>query len=124
MLTIKKVEAPEEIAAYCRKNALSRASGMEQYMGVYADGALIGLGSLQWEHMRVYLDFIHAADSDPALVYGLAKALLNMADLKGIQTVYGRNAALTELYTALRFKKNNNEFLLSLDGYFTENNCK
>ena len=60
---------------------------------------------------------------DLNLVLGLMKSLLNLADLRGMKTVYGSNPAMFDLYKMLRFKKSAGEakkmYELSLEGYFT-----
>ncbi|MGN1059255.1 MAG: hypothetical protein ACI4QW_02390 [Clostridia bacterium] len=118
MLTIKKIEDMQEIGEYLTKNGLALSNAPQQYMGVYAENGLCALGSLTLCGAKVYMNFIHE-EGGGHLDYGLAKALLNMADLRGIKTVYGSNTDLDKLYTVLRFTKENHEFVLSLDVYFT-----
>ena len=54
-----------------------------------------------------------------SLKLGLAKALMNLADLRGIKKIYGSSKALENIYTALRFQKEEEEYSVSLEGYFT-----
>ncbi len=119
MLTIKAIHAPEEVQAYLNKEKLSHESGHAQFMGLYTADGLAGLGSISLQGTKVYLNFVHVSGEAVELQHGLAKALLNMADLRGIKTVYGSNPQLEKLYHMLRFHKENNEFALSLEGYFT-----
>ena len=61
-------------------------------------------------------------------ILGIMKSLLNLADLRGIRTVYGSNPALYDLYKMLRFQKETMEdgkkrYALDLEGYFTADSC-
>lgn len=123
MLTIKKIEDMNEITAYLKSQNINHTFGMEQFMGMYDDHSLIGIGSIELCVTKVYLNFIYTEENTQAFNYGLAKSLLNMADLSGVKTVYGNNPELTVLYMALRFANENDEYMLSLDGYFTEEGC-
>ncbi|MBE7035213.1 MAG: GNAT family N-acetyltransferase [Ruminococcaceae bacterium] len=118
MLTIKKIDNNIQVAAYCRDHALTAPLDKpSQFMGLFEGDTLCGLGALTLEGTKVFMNFIHAEDE--LLIHGLAKALLNMADLRGIKTVYGTNQALESLYRRLRFEKTEAEYVLSLAGYFT-----
>ena len=84
------------------------------------------LSSLSMKDYRVFLDHIVVSGEyveDLNLVLGLMKSLLNLADLRGMKTVYGSNPAMFDLYKMLRFKKSAGEtkkmYELSLEGYFT-----
>ena len=123
MLTIKKIEDINEINTYLNAHGLHHTYGMEQFMGMYENDKLIGMGSIELCVTKVYMNFIYTEENTHALNFGLAKSLLNMADLSGIKTVYGNNPALDKLYTALRFTKENEEYVLSLEDYFTEEGC-
>ncbi|MBQ4518841.1 MAG: hypothetical protein II997_09715 [Clostridia bacterium] len=123
MITIKKIEDMNEINAYLQARNIDHTFGMEQFMGMYDGDRLIGLGSIELRVTKVYLNFIHTEENTHAFNYGLAKSLLNMADLSGVKTVYGNNPDLTVLYMALRFVTENDEYMLSLEGYFTEEGC-
>ncbi len=123
MITIKKIEDMNEINAYLQTRSIDHTFGMEQFMGMYDGDRLIGLGSIELRVTKVYLNFIHTEENTHAFNYGLAKSLLNMADLSGVKTVYGNNPDLTVLYMALRFVTENDEYMLSLEGYFTEEGC-
>jgi len=123
MLTIKKIITTEEVQKYLDKEKLDHPIGQEQFMGVYDGDGLIGIGSITLVNLKVYMNFIYIKENDFALRHGLAKALLNMADLSGIKTVYGSEPALKELYSLLRFREQDGEYVLSLEGYFTTDGC-
>ena len=116
MLTIKKIEDLQNIKAYTEAHASAHDFTNEQVMALTEGDAITGLGSLSLIGYKVYLNFIHA--EEPMLCHGLAKALLNMADLRGIKTVYGNNPELTILYNRLRFQQENDEYTVSLENYF------
>ena len=117
MLTVLKIEA-EEAMAFFEKNNIPHTPGQERFMGLSSEDGLFGVGSICLEGEKVYLDCVYAGGISE-LEHGLAKALLNMADLSGIKTVYGKNPELSGLYKKLRFKEENSEFTLSLEHYFT-----
>ncbi len=119
MLTIKKINDLAEVQAYLEKEKITHTITQEQFMGIYTDDGLIGIGSICLSDLKVYMDFLYTAENDFGLLHGLAKSLLNMADLSGIQTVYGSNPELEDLYKILRFQKDENAYILSLEGYFT-----
>ncbi len=118
MLTIRKTDNQNEISAYCKANSVTIPAAPCQYMGMFEGETLCGLAAITLEYTKVYLDLIHA-EGGTAIAHGLAKAILNMADLQGIKTVYGKNPDLESLYRLLRFSEDNGEFSLSLAGYFT-----
>ena len=119
MFTIQKIENQDEIVSYLQKEHLNPSSDMQQFMGLYEGGRLCGIGSLSLCKTKVYLNLVHCKEDAQTLKLALAKALLNMADLRGIQTVYGNNPELFGLYTQLRFKKDEDAYILSLAGYVT-----
>ena len=119
MLTIKKIENIEEAEAYLSAAGVTKDIQYEMAMGVYTENGLIGLGSFSLIAYQPHLNFIHTKEEDAMLCHGLAKALLNMADLRGIQTVYGSNMELEALYKRLRFQKEGEVYALSLENYFT-----
>ncbi len=118
MLTIKKTEDLNIANQYLKAHNIEHNLESEQVMCASDDEDIIGLGSLALMNSKVYLNFLHAKDDDAMLLFGLAKSLLNMADLRGIQTIYGNNPALFPLYKRLRFKEENGEYVLSLAHYF------
>lgn len=89
---------------------------------VCTDGdEILGVSALTLRGCRVYLDLILTIKdiSDLAFKAGLARAIMNLADLRGIKEIYGTTPELFELYKMLRFKKEEDEYRLNLEGYFT-----
>lgn len=84
-------------------------------------GSVSGVSSLCLREGKVYLNLIAASEetSDMNFLLGLAKALMNLADLRGIKTLCGSNPELAPIYRALRFQEKDGEFCVSLEGYFT-----
>ena len=119
MLTIRKTDNQNEIEQYCTANNLTVPTAPAQYMGMFDEETLCGLAAITLEDTKVYLDLIYA-EGGSSITHGLGKSILNMADLQGIKTVYGKNPELKKLYQLLRFKEENGEFSLSLAGYFTD----
>ncbi len=124
MLTIKIMENIDEVNAYLKQQNISHTPGAEQFMGLYEGEVLSAIGSIMLCGAKVYMNFIYTESESFELSFGLAKSLLNMADLRGIKTIYGNNPELEKLYTALRFKNENDEYILPLEGYFTVESCK
>ncbi len=114
MLTIKREENNEEIKAIldCKDNTI--------IMTARDNGKLLGVGTLILKDYKVFLDKIVLINEDDLnLKLGIAKSLLNLADLQGIKTIYGQNEELFKLYKMLKFKEADNIFTLELEGYFT-----
>ncbi len=124
MLTIKKIITTEEVENYLSTQGIALSMDYQQFMGVYDGDTLIGMGSINLVDLKVYMNFIYTEDDDFGLRHGLAKSLLNMADLSGIKTVYGGNPELSDLYSILRFQKDGDEYVLQLEGYFTADSCQ
>ncbi|MBE7009907.1 MAG: hypothetical protein E7418_00270 [Ruminococcaceae bacterium] len=118
MLTIKKIENTSDAIAYLNAHGITHDITNEQVMAMTEGDKTLGLGSLSLVGYKVYMNFIHVEDGSDMLMHGLAKSLLNMADLRGMKTIYGSNPALDALYIRLRFKKEDNEYVLSLENYF------
>ncbi len=119
MFIIEKIDDMPMLEAFFKNQAVSLPKGMHQFMGVYENGQLLAVGSLELKQTKVYLNFIYCVQDTMLYRHALAKALLNMADLRDIQTIYGNNPELFGLYTALHFKPVEGEYILSLAGYFT-----
>ncbi|MBE7040485.1 MAG: hypothetical protein E7400_00800 [Ruminococcaceae bacterium] len=124
MLTIKKIITTEEVENYLSTQGIPLSMDYQQFMGIYDGDTLIGMGSINLVDLKVYMNFIYTEDDDFGLRHGLAKSLLNMADLSGIKTVYGSNPELSDLYSILRFQKDGDEYVLQLEGYFTADSCQ
>ena len=122
MLTIKQEQNQDVVADFLQK--LGRDADLsDDIVMTSRDGeTMIGLGSLSLNAGKVYLNHIIFVPEfeDELMVQGLAKALLNLADLRGIRVVYGTEPALEKLYAALGFQNENEEYVLQLEGYFTK----
>lgn len=119
MLTIKKEEINDKLEQFlkeinCDENLTNRiimcAKDGDEYLGV---------GTLELRIDKVYLNFVETKDDELALKLGIMKSLLNLADLRGIRTVYGDNEELKSFYKMLRFKEDEEQYILDLEGYFT-----
>ena len=122
MLTIKQEQNQDVVADFLQKLG-SDADLSDDIVMTSRDGeTMIGLGSLSLNAGKVYLNHIIFVPEfeDELMVQGLAKALLNLADLRGIRVVYGTEPALEKLYAALGFQNENEEYVLQLEGYFTK----
>lgn len=129
MITILKEENKDKIKTFLSSQGISYNMNNSIVMTAKNGEQILGLGALSIKDYQIYLDHILMSDeytNDFTLATGLAKSLLNLADLRGIKIVYGQNPELTKLYEALRFKldeENPERYILSLEGYFTcENN--
>ncbi len=82
---------------------------------------ILGVSTLCLKGTKVYLDLLLTIEDmgDLAFKAGLARAVMNLADLRGIKEIYGSSPELFELYEMLRFKKEEGEYRLNLEGYFT-----
>lgn len=126
MLTIKTEEDKTDIYSFLSSLGVSAELNDSIVMAARDDGKILAVGALSMKKYRVFTDFIvlnpECAD-DLNISIGLMKSLLNLADLRGIKTVYGSNRALFNLYEMLRFKKSLDKdgemYELSLEGYFT-----
>ncbi len=121
MLTIKKEELNDKLNAFlkeidCHENLQGKIVMCAKDGEVY-----LGVGTLELRVNKVYLNMIKTKEDDLILKLGILKSLLNLADLRGIKEIYGDNQELNSLYKMSRFCEKNNEFYLSLDGYFTGN---
>lgn len=122
MLTIKQEQNQDVVVDFLQKLG-SDADLSDDIVMTSRDGeTMIGLGSLSLNAGKVYLNHIIFVPEfeDELMVQGLAKALLNLADLRGIRVVYGTEPALEKLYAALGFQNENEEYVLQLEGYFTK----
>lgn len=118
MLTIKKEEPNDNLIVFLNKlNVQENLQGKIIMTAKDADSYL-GVGALELRVDKVYLNFLATEDVDLNLKLGIMKSLLNLADLRGIKTVYGDNAELASLYKMARFKEENSVFVLNLEGYF------
>lgn len=119
LLTIKKEEPNDSIREFLKK--LGESDNLEGKMVMSAkDGEqYLGIGALELKADKVYLNFLATQNDDLALKLGIMKSLLNLADLRGIKTVWGNNKDFKSLYKMARFKEEGDEMKLDLEGYFT-----
>lgn len=121
MLTIKEAADKRAVRSFLDSLGVSDSVSEDIVMCCEENGRILGVSSLTLTEGKVYLNLlIMVGDADEmSLKLGLAKALLNLADLRGIKKIYGRSEALENIYTALRFQKEEEEYSVSLEGYFT-----
>ena len=126
MITIKTEEDKTDIHKFLSSQGANIDLTGTIVMTARENGTILALGALSMKDYRVFLDHIVVSGEyveDLNLVLGLMKSLLNLADLRGMKTVYGSNPAMFDLYKMLRFKKRAGEtkkmYELSLEGYFT-----
>ncbi len=123
MITIKTDDNILEINEFFKKNDKSFDLENSIVMSAKDKNEILAAGALSMKGYHVYLDCVAPLGNSPeelSLVLGLMKSLLNLADLRGIKTVYGSNTEMRRLYKLLRFKETeNDEYELSLDGYFS-----
>jgi hypothetical protein len=91
---------------------LENAFGME----LVENGEILGAARFTLSGGKIFLNDLQCGDG--RLRLSLGKAMLHWADLRGAGEIFGGNAALAPLYTALRFKKEGKGWRLSLKGYF------
>lgn len=123
MLTIKTEEMSKEINDFFTSNSDNENLSDGIIMSARDGDKLLAVGALTMENYLVHLNHIAPIENTPentSLILGLMKSLLNLADLRGIKTVYGSNSKMDKLYKLLKFNKiKGGEFELSLEGYFT-----
>lgn len=118
MLTIKKTDDIPAVARFLG-DAMPSAPETCIFMACADGTGIAAVGWLCLKDSRVYLAGAKCADGMDMLLHGLGKSLLNLADLRGIQTIYGDAPALEPLYHMLGFRQTDGEWELSLAGYFT-----
>ena len=126
MITIKTEKDKTDIHKFLSSQGANIDLTGTIVMTARENGTILALGALSMKDYRVFLDHIVVSGEyveDLNLVLGLMKSLLNLADLRGMKTVYGSNPAMFDLYKMLRFKKSAGKakkmYELSLEGYFT-----
>ena len=126
MITIKTEEDKTDIHKFLSSQGANIDLTGTIVMTARENGTILALGALSMKDYRVFLDHIVVSGEyveDLNLVLGLMKSLLNLADLRGMKTVYGSNPAMFDLYKMLRFKKSAGEakkmYEISLEGYCT-----
>lgn len=119
MLTIKKEELNDKLQEFLKKLGYEDNPQGKIIMCAKDRDIYLGAGTLELKVDKVYLNFVETVDEDLVLKLGIIKSLLNLADLRGIKTVYGDNKKMESLYKMTRFKSEDDEFVLDLEGYFT-----
>lgn len=124
MITIKTEENQKEIKDFLSAQGVSEDLTGAIVMAARDGDEILAMGALSMRNYRVYLDHIILPGDfaeDLNLALGLLKSLLNLADLRGIKTVYGDNPRMEKYYKMLRFRKDEelkDTYVLSLEGYF------
>ncbi len=119
MLTIKKEEQNDKLQSFLNSLGCHNNLDGKIIMSAKDGGNYLGAGTLELKKDKVYLNFLVTRDDDLSLKLGILKSLLNLADLRGIKTIYGNEYNLNSLYKMARFKEENGEYILDLEGYFT-----
>ncbi len=132
MIEIKLDENVLQAQAFLTAQGISTNIAGDIIMSAREKGEILAVGTLSLKGYKVYLDVVVPSEElkdNVGFLLGLMKSLLNLADLRGMKTVYGSNPALFELYRLLRFRKGTDEnekirYALDLEGYFTVDSCQ
>lgn len=121
MLTLKESKDKKTAQAFLDARGVDYTLNDEIVMACEERGQILGVSALSLRNGKVYLDLLVMAEGqeDMSLQLGLAKSMMNLADLRGITEIYGANKSLEQLYQLLRFQQEEEEYCLSLEGYFT-----
>ncbi len=119
MLTIKKEELNDKLNAFLNEINIKENLQGKIIMCAKNGEEYLGIGTLELRVDKVYLNLVKTKEEDLVLKLGIIKSLLNLADLRGIKTVYGDNNELQSLYKMTKFIKEKDEYSLDLEGYFT-----
>ncbi len=125
MLTIKETSDKTKAQDFLKNCDSAYKLGDDIVMVCEENDKILGITSLSLKEGLVYLDLLvlSSAANDMSLKLGLLKAIMNLADLRGIKKLYGNNKNLEELYKLLRFKEEDGKYVLNLEGYFTTEHC-
>ena len=131
MIEIKLEENKLQAQAFLTAQGISTNISNDIVMSAREKGEILAVGTLSLKEYKVYLDTVVPSEElrdNLGFILGLMKALLNLADLRGIRTVYGTNPALFDLYKMLRFQEeatddSKKRYTLNLEGYFTVDSC-
>ncbi len=125
MITIKKEENKQNIQLFLEKQNATASSENAIVMNACENQDILAIGALTYESGHVYLNHIELQDGyshETNIALGLLKSLLNLADLRGIKTIYGSNPDMIKYYRMLRFQEeaggDKKQYSLSLEGYF------
>ncbi len=126
MIEIKREENIKEAIEFLRKQKNETDITGAIVMSAKEKGEILAVAALFLKEYKVFLDLLVATDEireNSGFMLGVLKSLLNLADLRGIKTVYGSNPNLKNYYKLLRFQKsmleNSEVYELSLEGYFS-----
>lgn len=119
MLTIKKEELNDKLDAFLNEVDIKEDLHGKIIMCAKDDDVYLGVVTLELRIDKVYLNLVKTKSDDLVLKLALIKSMLNLADLRGIKMVYGENEELASLYTMSKFVKENDQYALNLEGYFT-----
>lgn len=125
MLTIKETNDKLKAQEFLKNCGNDYKLGDDIVMVCQENDKILGVTSLSLKDGQVYLDLLEILSeaNDISLKLGMLKAIMNLADLRGIKQIYGTNKELEELYKLLRFKKEEGRYFLNLEGYFTTDHC-
>lgn len=88
-------------------------------MAVMEKDRILGSVDIYLQDERAYLSHLVAGDLDAALSYGLGKAALNMADLRGAKAAFCTEPDMEAFLAPLRFQKESDSlWVVSLEKYF------
>ena len=88
-------------------------------MSVTERTEILGSVDVYLKDERAYLLNLNEGDLDTALLFGLGKAALNLADLRGAKEAVCSDASMEEFLIPLRFKKTDESLWnVSLEHYF------
>ena len=120
MIEIKKIDNKSAALAAIAKFDL-KASENDIVMGVFSGVNVVGAGALSLKGYKVYLSDLKLDEenANTQMYLSLARSLLFHADLKGIKNIYADNEEIFPICKLLRFKEENEELALSLEGFFT-----
>ena len=119
MITIKKEELNDKLAVFLKEISCDEDLAQKIIMCAKDGEEYLGVGTLELRIDKVYLNFVATKEDELTLKLGIMKSLLNLADLRGIRSVYGENEDLVSIYKMLRFKESDGKYILELEGYFT-----
>ena len=121
MLTIKEAENKTIAEQFLLQKGIEVSLAEDIVMTCMDSDACLGVATLSLKQEgKVYLNLVKTIEDDLSFAHGMAKSILNLADLRGIKQVYGANPELSRLYQLLHFREQDGEYVLSLEGYFTQ----
>ena len=112
MLTIKETNDKLKAQEFLKNCGNHYELGDDIIMVCEENGKILGVTSLGLKDGQVYLNLLEILSeaNDMSLKLGMLKAVMNLADLRGIKQIYGTNKDLEELYKLLRFKEDEGRY--------------